>query len=286
MLWVMLKKQQNMKVQLTILLLTISSIVFGQTEILKKYQIADSLLQTNNLKEAYNIFKDIEQKCDKKDTLYNYILWYCVGVTTELEKQNRNAEIFDKSLQFGLEALQLIENGKSYFDDKFALREYFMQKNVIISYFGLGQISNALKHKEILYKAYKEKKLPEGLDEYFNFTFFKWEDKNVWGYEWFEELPKDRFSKSFSKIVYYVYSTNKDGTDKDQLYRLHVLMFHNIDPANKIDYVLTKRLETAKNETSGTLYAYTYTKDIDYKKLQADIKEVLKGNYQPKSKKD
>jgi hypothetical protein len=61
-------------------------------------------------------------------------------------------------------------------------------------------------------------------------------------------------------------------------------MFHNIDPSIKIDYVLTKYLVTAKNEVSGTFYAYTYTKDIDYKKLQADIKEVVKGNYQPDTK--
>jgi hypothetical protein len=56
-------------------------------------------------------------------------------------------------------------------------------------------------------------------------------------------------------------------------------MFHNIDPSNNIDYVLTKRLVTAKNEISGTLYSYTYTKDIDYAKLESDIREVLKGKY-------
>lgn len=268
-----------MKNTLTFLLLTISVITFGQTEILKKYYTADSLLQVNNFKEAYNLLKEIEPKCDKNDTLYSYILWSYVGVTTTLEKQYRISEKFEKSLQFELEALSLIEKGKAYFDDKFASREYWMQKNIVVSLFGLGQLENAQKHKDILYQAYKDKKLPDGLDEYFNFTFFKWEGKNVWGYEWFEELPEDRFSKSFSKIIYYIYSTNEDGSDKDQLYRLHVLMFHNIDPKNKIDYVLTKRLETAQNEFSGTLYAYTYTKDIDYKKLQADIKEIIKGKY-------
>lgn len=273
-----------MKKILTILFLTISTITFGQTEILKKYQTADSLLVADNFLGAYNILKEIEPKCDKKDTLYDYILWYYVGVTTELEKQNRTNEKFDKSLQYGLEALQLIEKGKPYFDEKFASREFFMTKNIVVSYFGLGQLEKAKKYKDILYKAYKDKKLPQGLDEYFNFTFFKWEGKNIWGYEWFEELPKDRFSKSFSKIVYYVYSTNPDGSDKDQLYRLHVLMFHNIDPSNKIDYVLTKRLDTATNEVSGTLYAYTYSENIDYIKLQADIREVLKGNYKPDAK--
>jgi hypothetical protein len=273
-----------MKKQLTILLLTISTVTFGQTEILKEYQTADSLLQADNYSEAYNILKEIEPKCDKKDTLYSYILWYYVGATSELEKQNRTAEKFDKSLQFGLEALKLIEKGKSYFDEKFASREYWMQKNIVVSYFGLGQIDNALKHKDILYKAYKDKKLPDGLDKNFNFTFFKWEDKNIWGYEWYPELGDPETQGSFSKIVYYVYSTNPDGSDKDQLYRLHVLKFHKFDNSVKFDYVLTKRLETATNEVSGTLYAYTYDKKIDYVKLQADIKEVLKGNYEPDTK--
>lgn len=273
-----------MKKQLTILLLTISTVTFGQTEILKEYQTADSLLQADNYSEAYNILKEIEPKCDKKDTLYSYILWYYVGATSELEKQNRTAEKFDKSLQFGLEALKLIEKGKSYFDEKFASREYWMQKNIVVSYFGLGQIDNALKHKDILYKAYKDKKLPDGLDKNFNFIFFKWEDKNIWGYEWYPELGDPETQGSFSKIVYYVYSTNPDGSDKDQLYRLHVLKFHKFDNSVKFDYVLTKRLETATNEVSGTLYAYTYDKKIDYVKLQADIKEVLKGNYEPDTK--
>lgn len=273
-----------MKKQLTILLLTISAVTFGQTEILKKYQTADSLMQKNEFKAAYNIFKDIEPKCNSTDTIYSYILWYYTSATTQIEKAFRENQQFDSSLVYALEALKLIEKGKPLFDEKFASREYFMTKNIVVSYFGLGQIENAIQYKDKLYQAYKDKKLPNGLDEYFNFTFFKWEDKNVWGYEWYEDLPEDRFSKSFSKIVYYVYSTNPDGTDKDQLYRLHVLMYHNIDPSNKIDYVLTKRLETAKNEVSGTFYAYTYTKDIDYKKLQADIKEVLKGNYEPDTK--
>jgi hypothetical protein len=271
-----------MKKTLTILFLTISTVTFGQTDISKKYQTADSLLQTKNLPEAYTILKEIESQCNNQDTLYNYILWFYVGVTSELEKRSRMSEKFDESLQFGLEALGLIEKGKSYFDQEFAIREYWMHKNIVVSYFGLGQIDKAQEHIDFLYKAYNDKKLPEGIDEYFNFTFFKWEDKNIWGYEWFEQLPENRFSKSFSKIIYYVYSTNLDGTDKDQLYRLQVLMFHGT--SNMFDYVLTKRLETATNEVSGTLYAYTYKEKIDYTKLQKDVKEVLKGNYEPNSK--
>ncbi|MBL0145426.1 MAG: hypothetical protein IPP48_06365 [Chitinophagaceae bacterium] len=273
-----------MKITFINLLLTVSLFSYGQSQIAEKYKSADSLLQANNFSKAYLILKEIEPKCDTKDTLYNYILWYYVGAATELEKKFRDKEIFDSSLYYGLETLKLIEKGKGYFDEKFSAREYWMTKNIIVSYFGLGQLDNAKKYKDILYAAYKEKKLPKNIDQYFNFTFFKWDNKNVWGYEWFEEIPENRFEKSFSKVVYYVYSTKPDGSDNEQLYRLQVLMFHKSDASVKFDYVLTKRLETAKNEVSGTLYAYTYDKNIDFAKLQADIREVLKGNYQPDTK--
>lgn len=91
-----------MKQTLTIILLTITTFSFGQTNILTKYHKADSLLQVDNYLEAYTILKEIETKCDIKDTLYNYILWYYVDATSELEMQNRTTEKFDMSLQFGL----------------------------------------------------------------------------------------------------------------------------------------------------------------------------------------
>lgn len=274
-----------MKRLITLLAITLSNFCFGQTEVLKKYQIVERFFQNNDFKSAYSLLKEIEPRVDKNDTLYSYILWYYTNAATQIEKTFRDNQQFDSSLYYGLEALTLVQKSKPYFDEQFAAREFFMIKNIVVSYFGLGQLDNAKKYKDILYSAYRDKSLPKGIDQYFNFTFFKWEDKNVWGYEWFEDLPEDRNAKSFSKIVYYVYSTKPDGTDDAQLYRLHVLMFHKTDESIKIDYVLTKRLETAKNEVSGTLYAYTYTKDIDYIKLQADIKEVLKGNYEPGEKK-
>jgi hypothetical protein len=280
----MLKNDTTMKKQLTILLLTISTVTFGQTEILKKYQAADSLLQADNFSEAYNILKEIEPKCDKKDTLYSNILWYYVGATSELEKQNRANEKFDKSLDYGLEALKLITKGKKYFDEKFSLREFWMHKNIIVSYFGLGQFDKVKTHRDILYKAYKDKKLPEGIDGYFNFDFFKLKDKNIWGYEWYPELPEDRFLGSFTKIVYYVYSTNPDGTDKDQLFRFHVLMFHQESKNTKFDYLLEKQVETNEDTISGSYYQYTYKKDIDYKKLKDDIKEIVTEEIEPSSR--
>lgn len=269
------------KINLLILLL-IPIIGFSQNEYLKEYQKADSLLQINEIDTAFLKFKELENNLPKNDTLYEYALWYKVATSTYLEEVNRLQEKFDKSLELGLEALDGIEKGIEIFDEDFAKQKYFMTKNIIVSNYGLGNFDEGKKWKEKMYEAKEKDLLPEGIDEFFNFDYFKFKDKNIWGYEWYAELPKDRFSSSFTKIVYYVYSTNPDGSDKDQLYRLHVLMFHGKN--QHFDYVLDKRLETATEEVSGTLYSYTYKEDIDFEKLKNDVKKVLKGNLQPDTK--
>ncbi len=252
---------------------------FSQTELQDKYNTADSLLQSGNLKQAYTLFKELESTCEPKDTLYEYILWYYTNAASSLAKEYRMQEKFDSALTTELVASELIEKGIPIFGDLFIVRKYWMHKNMVVNYFGLNDLKKAEQHKKILYEAYEKKQLPDGLDEYFNFDFFTHENKNIWGYEWLEELPEDRFSRSFSKVVYYVYSTNKDGTDKDLLYRLHVVMFHNSNPKKMgFDYVLTKHVDTARGEAAGTLYSYTYLEDIDYSKLKSDVKKVLNGD--------
>lgn len=273
-----------MKKALTIILLTFTTITVAQKEMTTEFYKADSILNANNFLEAYSILKKLENKCDKNDTIYEYILWYYTNAITQLEKQFRMNEQFENAVIYGLESLEIIEKGTKHFDELFASRKYWMHKNLIVSYFGLGKLDKAQEHKNILYKAYKKKQLPDGIDQFFNFTFFKWKDKNIWGYEWYPELGDPETEGSFSKIVYYIYSTNPDGSDKDQLYRLHVLKFHKFDDSVEFDYVLTKKLDTATNEFSGTLYKYTYDENIDYLKLQADIKEVLEGNIEPDTK--
>lgn len=266
--------------KITLLILILFPIIgFSQNDFLAEYQKADSLLQKNEIEVAFVKFKELEESIPKKDTLYEYALWYKIMSATYLEKINSSQENFDKSLKFGLEALKGIKKGINIFNEDFAKRKYFMVQNIIVSYYGLGNFDEGNKWKEKMYEAKKKGLLPEGIDEYFNFDFFKFEDKNIWGYEWYAELPEDRFSSSFTKVVYYVYSINPDGSDKNQLYRLHVLMFHGNN--DKFDYVMDKRLETATEEISGTLYSYTYKEDINFEKLKNDVKEILKGNLQP-----
>src|SRR5688500_8420817 len=83
--------------------------VYGQTDIVEKYNKASALLMAGDYSNAYPIFKDIESRCDKKDTIYSHILWYYTNTVSEIEKNWRMQEKFDSALVYGLEALQLIE---------------------------------------------------------------------------------------------------------------------------------------------------------------------------------
>ncbi len=269
------------KINILILFL-IPIIGFGQNVYLTKYQKAESLLQTNEIDTAFVKFKELEKSLPKNDSLYKYALWYKVATATHLQEVYRYQEKFEESLEYAKEAFEGIEKGIEIFDEEFAKRKFFMVKNIIVAYYGLGNFEEGKKWKKKMYEAKEKNQLPEGIDQNFNFDFFKFEDKNIWGYEWYAKLPKDRFSSSFTKVVYYVYSTNPDGSDKDQLYRLHVLMFHGNN--ENFDYVMDKRLETGTEEVGGTLYSYTYKEDIDFEKLKNDVKEVLKGNLKPDTK--
>jgi hypothetical protein len=60
--------------------------------------------------------------------------------------------------------------------------------------------------------------------------------------------------------------------------KIHKL--NNTEP----DFVLTKRTNNDKQETSESIWKATFTNPIDYKKLHDAIVEYLKGNLQPNTK--
>ncbi|MBS1636873.1 MAG: hypothetical protein JST26_13230 [Bacteroidetes bacterium] len=272
-----------MKKIVTLIALLLSTLLSGQTSLETLFEKADSaFFDYKNYPLALDLYKQIEKQISPSDKDWNYTINKIARSLFLLESDSRKDP--KKSIDLSEQYIEFADKNKQYLDTVLYEKKYFMYKNIVVGYFALNQIDKAKIYQDKLYGFYKQKVLPKGIDEYYNFEFFQWDGKNVWGYEWFEDLPEDRFSRSFSKIVYYIYSTNPDGTDKDQLYRLHVLMFHKTDASTPFDYVLTKRLETATNEVSGTLYAYTYTKDIDFNKLRHDIREVLKGNYEPDTK--
>ncbi len=228
----------------------------------------DSLCQSGLFDEAYQYAKQRWQglPADKsrtyKDATFDYY-----RTAYMLEMAYRYQENFGEALKLDEEMLTLMKPET----------DYFAIRNKIVCYSGLGNYKKAAENRALLYKAHKKNKLPceYELCHYYNFDFFKIDTLNIWGYEWYDELPKNRFSTSFTKVVYYVYSTNPDGSDKDQLYRLHLIMFHGTDMP--FDYIMTRYISTENSEIRSSMYEYTYKENIDYEKLHNDVIEIVKG---------
>ena len=228
----------------------------------------DSLFRSGLHEEAYQYAKQRWQSLSPdKSQLYKDATADYYGTAYMLEMIYRHQEKFEEALKLNEEMLAL----------KKAETDYFAICNKIVCYSGLGNYAKAAKSRALLYKAYKKHKLPceRELCHYYNFDYFRIDTLNIWGYEWYDELPKNRFSTSFTKVVYYVYSTNPDGSDKDQLYRLHLIMFHGTDVP--FDYIMEKHVSTKNGESRQSMYKYTYKEKIDYEKLHNDVKEIVKG---------
>lgn len=268
-----------MKKILTTVLLCISLLSYGQTTIEGLFHKVDSLLFAANWLEVYNIMKVIEPVCDKRDTIYSNILWYQTVSLFGLAEQEKANQNWNSCLNYNLEALNIFEKAKKIFSDRYLKEIYLIYNDLILSYFGLGEIENAKKYQDKLYAAFKKNKLPEGRAHNYSLEFFKWEGYNVWGYEYYSEFEEGQTIESNPKIVYYVYKTNKEGENDGLMYEFHLVKFHG---ALKFDYILTisqgfdDGFISIGEEVDGNIRPFTYEKKIDYKKLQSDIRKVIK----------
>lgn len=273
----MLKDKLMYKI-LLLLLIAVSNFCFGQSDFYKEYNIAENFLRKEDYKPAHKILKDLEQKCSSKDSIYIHILMYYNYATAQIVDDYIKSQAFDSSLYYSLDLIRILEKNKPYKHPSFVMYEYKMLSNAIVSYFGLELPDSTIDLRNKMYYAHKNKLNPKFMGEYFFFTKFKSNNKNIQGVEWFEVNLDEGYLPIYSKIVYQVFSVREDGSNKDFEYEIHVKMHQTSDPMSKSYYVLTKNTKINEGEKSDTLYAYTYTKNIDYRKLQADIKKLIQAN--------
>ena len=268
------------------LLPTTLFLILMTTGLRAQVNYADSIQQVNHwidigeYGQAYFEARRLEATIPPTDSSYLDVVDLSVQLATAIEKFLRLDEQYAEALPYARAITKLIRKNPGKLGANYEKRVPFSIKNQLVNSFGMEDLERADSLRGVLYEMQAEGKLFEGLDEFFNYDFFRYDSLNIWGYEWFAELPEDRYGSSFTKVVYYVYSTDEEGQDKDQLYRLHVLMYHG-DNEN-FDYVLT----LYRGEARQTLYCYYYKEDIDYVKLRNDVKAVLSGDFQPCIKTD
>lgn len=225
-------------------------------------------------------FNELKKVITKEDTLFRDVAF---GITASLyfrELAAKNAEDWKKTETLANDFLNTVEEYKDVLPAGLLEKKYFVWKDLVLVNFGTGKKEEAKKYQDILYAAYKNKELPKGIDQYYNFQKFIWKGLNVWAYEWYPNLGDKETEGSFSKHVYYIYSRNETGQDKEQLFRLHTIKVHKSGDSNMPDYVLTykKSDKEGSGEASRTLWDYTFKNPIDYNELHKAVMAFLEKN--------
>lgn len=263
------------RIVVLIALLFFSVFSFAQTNNQQAYERAVNLFNTKDYLEAYKAFKLLRFQIAQKDDIYSNVLQYFIKSATELEKSSRLNQDFSQSLNYGLEVIGVLREARPGTLSAISDSELWMSKNLAISYAGIGNFTEANSYKQILYQRNMENNLPMGLTGYFNFDFFKVGDKNVWGYEWYEDPFSERVTHNFSKIIYFVYNTNSDGTDKSRIYRVH------LSKTEKDGFVLEKQWDRDGSIIAGKLEQYPFDKEIDFRKLRKDVATIVLEGTEP-----
>ncbi len=257
------------------MLLMVSNYTFCQTTIEKKTDEAFSFYNNKDYEKCLKLLRELHSEVDRKDSTFSEIAYYYSASLyfqlAEKKKKDDWAQIIYLSKEF----LKGLEEDKDLLDMELQENKYWSYKDIVVAFFGLGQRDSAAKYQKILYKARENKELPEVLDEYYNFEKFVYNDQNVWGYEWYAQLGDKETQGSFSKHIYYIYSRNSDGSDKEQLFTLETVKIHKLKDDSPEDYVLTKRIYSDDREQSETIWTYTFEDPIDYKKLHNAVVEFL-----------
>lgn len=262
------------------LLLAAPTFMLAQTEHQKKIEESSVFFQNKDYPNALKLLRELHTEVDRQDSTFATVAY---GLSSSLfyalldAKKNNNRETI---VLLAPEFITVLEQDKDVLDTSLQEKKYWAYKDIIVAYFGLGQREKAKPYQQKLYDAYKKKELPDGIDQYYNFEKSTYNNQNVWGYEWYAELGDKETEGSFSKHVYYIYSQDKEGKDKDLLFTLETVKVHKFTN-DEPDFVLTKRVVGNGQERSNTIWSYTFENPVDYEKLHNAVFEFLAGDAEP-----
>ena len=262
-----------------LLFLFFNSGLIAQSTINDLLNKADSLyFDYSEYESAYNTYHSALKMMEADHGDYSYTIDKIARSLFYWELDVRGESLYQESIDLCLEFIDWVEKNPQHIHPEIQEKKYWMYKNLVCDYFGLNNLKKARKYQDKLYEFYKAKVLPDGLDVYYNFRFFVWDDMNVWAYEWFPELGDPETEGSFSKQVYYFYSRDENGDDVNQLFTLQTVKIHKIEPM-EVDYVLTYRIYSDQGNQSQTLWKYTFPDPVDYTLLHDSVLEFLEENY-------
>ena len=266
-----------------IVLVGMSLAVSAQSGQLQKLKDAFGYLDKKDFSNSLKLFRELHSQVDRTDPSFSYVASGTAeslfSMLLDVMKRNDWKWTIDLSNEF----LKLLEEDASVLDPSWLKKKHWVHKDLVVAHFGLGQWDLAKRYQDLLYDAYNKNLLPEGIDRQYNFEKFVHNGMNVWGYESYGPLEASGQGTSFSKHVYYVFSRDAEGNDKDSLFTLETVKVHKLTE-DLPDFVLTKRVYQKDQVETETYWAFTFNDPIDYEELHRRIVEFLNGGFTPDSK--
>lgn len=266
-----------------IVLVGMSLAVSAQSGQLQKLKDAFGYLDKRDFSNSLKLFRELHSQVDRTDPSFSYVASGTAeslfSMLLDVMKRNDWKWTIDLSNEF----LKLLEEDASVLDPSWLKKKHWVHKDLVVAHFGLGQWDLAKRYQDLLYDAYHKNQLPEGIDRQYNFEKFVHNGMNVWGYESYGPLEASGQGTSFSKHVYYVFSRDAEGNDKDSLFTLETVKVHKLTE-DLPDFVLTKRVYQKDQVETETYWAFTFNDPIDYEELHRRIVEFLNGGFTPDSK--
>jgi tetratricopeptide (TPR) repeat protein len=146
--------------------------------------------------------------------------------------------------------------------------DYRAIAKLIQAYFSMGEFDKAKPLKEILYNAYKSKKLPEIMSDKFCFDQFKWNDKTIMAFEFFDEKQDELLS-----VKHKFYVTDGNGTIEWFIQSESSLVVRQ----TKGKYILV----AVKDSKYSSYWSYKFDEDFDYTPLKAQVLKILNNEIKP-----
>lgn len=271
---------------LTVLLLNSPVDQVTAQDHLAQFREGRILFVQGKYEEALELIRDLNEAEDLDESLKQNARMALLSTLSKLSQASRSKEQWKVARKYSEETLEWLDKSTTEFEgevlEQLKVRRLWACKNMVLACHGLGEFEKANEYRKELYDAWDNEALPDGLNRCFNFSFFRHQNKNVWGYEYYPELDDTEVGESFSKFVFFIYSTNDDGSDKEQLYRLHVLKFHNLlGEPSEVDFILTKRWMVGEEEGSLTCPEFTWSNPVNTEQLGKDILRYLEENPEP-----
>lgn len=274
-------------------LLTLAVLSIAWTPLVADNINVDSLIQKaevnyfdlQDFNRALLIYQQIEESIRPDHKAYEYVIDKVASSLYFIQKAAAQSGNKQKAIDSAEEFVAYIEKRESQLHDKITLHKYYMLRNLVVAYFEQNKLERAEECQTKLYQGYLQGKLPNGLQQSYNFDRFESKGMVIMAFESFETPESAGQNKPFVKHSYKVYPEGRILPSDEPLFTLETSRILN-SQENGLDrtYVLSKHVTGTDRATDTPYWRYTFSEDVEYSELRDAVLAVISKDEKGKRK--